>query len=108
MSFQVRLQPLAEVDLDEAYVWAARHAPDTAGRWVNRFREALQGLSENPRRFGFAPEHKKLKRELRQMLFGRRPNIFRAVYLIDGNIVQILRIRRASRRRLTRRELGGS
>jgi hypothetical protein len=53
-----------------------------------------------------APEHRKLKREVRQLLFGRKPNVFRAIFIIDGEIVRIARIRRAARRPLTRRELG--
>ena len=105
MKYMVRLQQLAETDLEEAYLWAAKHAPATAARWLARFHEALQTLAVNPQRCGFAPEHKKLNRELRQYLFGRKPNVFRSVFLTDGQIVRILRIRRASRRPLTRKEL---
>ncbi len=106
MAFEVRLQLLAENDLDEAYLWAAKSAPETAGLWLARFQAALLTLAEQPERCGFAPEHKKLKRELRQLLFGRKPNVFRAVFLIDGNVVRIVRIRRGSRRQLTQKELG--
>jgi plasmid stabilization system protein ParE len=106
MTHKVRLQPLAENDLEEAYLWAAKNAPETAGLWLARFQAALLTLSEQPERCGFAPEHKKLKRELRQLLFGRKPNVFRAVFLIDGEFVRIVRIRRGSRRQLTRKELG--
>jgi plasmid stabilization system protein ParE len=105
MTYKVRLQPLAENDLEEAYLWAAKSAPETAGLWLARFQAALLTLAELPQRCGLAPEHKKLKRELRQLLFGRKPNVFRAVFLMDGNIVQIIRIRRCSRRQLTREEL---
>jgi plasmid stabilization system protein ParE len=106
MTYKVRLQPLAENDLEDAYLWAAKSAPETAGLWLARFQAALLTLAEQPERSGFAPEHKKLKRELRQLLFGRKPNVFRAVFLIDGNVVRIIRIRRGSRRQLTRKELG--
>jgi plasmid stabilization system protein ParE len=105
MKYRVRLQPPAENDLEEAYRWAAKHAPETASRWLRRFHDALQALSENPQRCGLALEHKKLKRDLRELLFGRKPNVFRAVFLIDAEVVRILRIRRAARRALTRGEL---
>jgi plasmid stabilization system protein ParE len=105
MQYEVRLQPPAVDDLDEAYLWAAKHAPETAGRWLSRFQESLQTLAINPERCGFAPEHRKLKRELRQLLFGHRPNVFRAVFLIDGDVVRIVRIRRSLRRPLTKKEL---
>jgi plasmid stabilization system protein ParE len=106
MTYKVRLQPLAENDLEGAYLWAAKNAPETAGLWLARFQAALNTLAEHPERCGFAPEHKKLKRELRQLLFGRKPNVFRAVFLIDGEFVRIVRIRRGSRRQLTRKDLG--
>ena len=108
MKYEVRLQPPAVDDLEEAYLWAAKHAPDTAGRWLARFQDSLQTLANNPERCGFAPEHKKLKRALRQLLFGRRPNVFRAIFLIDGDVVRVVRIRRSSRRFLTKKELGES
>ena len=106
MFYRVELQPLAEGDLEEAYLWAAKRAPETASRWLTRFHEALGTLKENPQRCGFAPEHKKTKRELRQLLFGRKPNVFRAVFLVENQVVRVLRIRRASRKGLTRKELG--
>jgi plasmid stabilization system protein ParE len=106
MRYRVELLPLAERDLDEAYRWAARHAPQTAARWVVRFHEKLKTLEQHPRRCGYASEHRKLKKELRQILFGRRPNVFRAVFVIEADVVKILRIRRASRRALTKKELG--
>src|SRR5260221_10924411 len=106
MTYQVRLQAPAETDLEDAYLWVAKQAPETAGRWLYRFFEALQTLAENPQRCGLAPENTKLNKEIRQFLFGRKPNVFRAVFLIDGQIVRILRIRRAARRTLTRGELG--
>jgi len=107
MKYEVRLQPLAENDLEEAFLWAASNAPQTATRWLERFERALQSLAHDPQRCSVAPEHRKLKRDLRQLLFGRRPNVFRAVFLTDGNVVQVLRIRRAAPRNLTREELEG-
>jgi plasmid stabilization system protein ParE len=105
MKYEVRLQPLAEDDLENAYLWAAGQAPDTARRWPTRFQAALQSLAINPQRCGLAPEHKKLKRELRQFLFGRKPNVYRAVFVIDDQLVRIVRIRHAARRTMTKKEL---
>jgi plasmid stabilization system protein ParE len=106
MAYEVRLQPLAENDLDEAYLWAAKRAPDTAVIWLARFHAVLKTLAENPERCGFAPENKKLDKGLRQLLFGRKPNVFRAVFLVDHSAVRIIRIRRAARRSLKPGDLG--
>jgi plasmid stabilization system protein ParE len=106
MAYEVRLQPLAENDLEEAYLWAANRAPETAANWLARFHTVLKTLSEHPERCEFAPENKKLDKGLRQFLFGRKPNVFRAVFLIDRSVVRIIRIRRAARRGLKPGDLG--
>ena len=108
MKYRIRLQPAAVDDLEQAYLNAAKHAPRTAARWYNRFHEALQSLETNPDRCPKALEDHKSNRELYQYHFGKRPNVFRAIFTIEGNTVWILRIRRAVRRPLTRRELGES
>ena len=105
MKYRVVLQQLAIADLDEYYRWAARRAPETAALWLGRFQAELESLAANPERCSPAPENGKLSREIRQLLFGRRPNVYRAVFTIESDVVRVLRIRRAARRFLTKREL---
>jgi plasmid stabilization system protein ParE len=62
MIYEVRLQPLAENDLDEAYRWAANQAPATAGLWLARCHATLQTLAVRPERCGLAPENQRLNR----------------------------------------------
>ncbi len=76
----------------------------TAARWLDRFRAALRRLDTNPQRCPRAREHRKVPVELREILFGRRPNVYRVIFLIDGDTVRVLRIRRAQRRPLTRKQ----
>ncbi len=106
MKYDVRFQPAAAKDLDEAYLHAAKHAPQTAARWLNRFQNALQTLEQNPERCALAPENRWSHRELRQYLYGKRPHVYRAVYTIEAHTVWIIRIRRAARRLLSKTELG--
>ncbi len=105
MRYRVLLQRLAVQDLDEAAAWAAQHAPTTAGRWLERFHCALQTLDTNPQRCALAKENAKVDVELREFHFGRRPNVFRVIFTIDGDTVRILRIFRAQRRWLTRSQI---
>ena len=105
MKHQVLLQRLAVQDLDEAYSWAAQHAPTSATRWLERIRRALQTLDTNPQRCPLARENAKVEFELREFHVGKRPNVFRAIFTIDGDNVRVLRIRRAQRRWLTRRQI---
>lgn len=106
MTFRVVIQRLARRDLNEAYRRAARRAPQTAGRWLTRFQAGLSTLETNPERCPIAPESSKMPIALREYLFGKRPHVFRVVFVIDGDCVRILRIRRAHRRLLSRKELG--
>ncbi len=107
-TYRVRLQPAALEDLDQAYLYAAQSAPETAFKWFNRFFDTLQSLQKNPTRCMRAAEDRKSSRELRQLLYGKRPHVFRAIFTVDENasIVWILRIRRAQRRPLSQKELG--
>src|SRR5688572_29255394 len=105
MIFRVKIQQLALQDLDEAYIWAARNAPDTAARWLRRFQDSLQTLSENPQQYPLAAESRKTDVELRQFLFGKRPNVFRVLFVIEEDVVRILRILRAQRRFLTSKQI---
>ena len=47
----------------------------------------------------------KIDVELRELHFGKRGNVFRAIFTIDADTVRVLRIRRAGRRWLTRRQI---
>lgn len=72
---------------------------------MQRFHEKLKTLETNPERFPSAREDKKVDIELRELHFGKRPSVFRVIYTIDNNVVRVLRIRRAQRRWLSRREI---
>lgn len=98
MVYRVIIQARAYVELDKAYVFAAKRAPVTAARWLDRFTSALAKLSQLPESWPLAPESPK-------MLFGRRPHVFRVLFRVDGDLVRILRIRRGSRRLLPGKEL---
>jgi hypothetical protein len=58
-------------------------------------------LEADPNRFSQAAEAADLGIDLREMLHGRRPHVFRILYTIDGKIVNVHRIRHAAQDRLT-------
>ena len=103
--YRVVLHSQAQADLDEAYRNAARHAPQTASRWVDRFEQALTTLSRTPERCPLAAESRFTSEDVHEFHFGRRPNVFRVLFWIDGASVRILRIRRASRRSMRSGEI---
>ena len=103
--YRVIVQKLARADLREAYDWAAKRAPQTAARWLDRFEQALQTLERQPQSRPLARESKGADVEVREFLFGKRPYVFRSLFTIDGDRVRILRIRRAQRRPLSQSDL---
>jgi ParE toxin of type II toxin-antitoxin system, parDE len=105
VTYRVVVQRLAKEDLQAAYERAADRAPFTAARWLDRFQQSLQTLEQLPNRCPLAREHGKVDADVRELLFGKRPYVFRVVFAIDGDTVRVLRIRRAQRRPLTRSEL---
>jgi plasmid stabilization system protein ParE len=105
MKHEVVLLRLARLDLAEAYERARSLAPAAADRWLDRLRDRLRTLETDPARFPLAFEHRRVRLEVREMLFGRRPNVFRVVFLVHRKQVLVLRIRRGQRRWLTQGEI---
>ena len=66
--------------------------PVAAGRWLDAAIEAITALKTLPDRCHPAHESKELGVEIRQMLFGKRRGIYRAVFCVVGEEVQVLRV----------------
>jgi plasmid stabilization system protein ParE len=105
MKCKLIIQPPAMADLDEAYRWIAERAPENAARWFNRFLEALSTLEQSPNRCGIAPESEQIGQEIRQLLYGRRGGVYRALFVIEKNEVHLLHIRHTARNTMTSKEL---
>jgi plasmid stabilization system protein ParE len=105
MKYRVAILPRARLDLDDAYRWAAQRAPETALRWAQRFAVKLQELGRNPFECAVARESHRAGREIREMHFGKRQNVYRALYVIVGEELQVFRVIRAQRKYLTRRQI---
>lgn len=96
MTYRVVVTGNAKENLREYYLHAAEKAPLQAALWLNRFEEALASLAANPERCAVAPEDAFVDPQIRQLLFGKRPSVFRALFTIVGDEVQILHVRRAA------------
>jgi plasmid stabilization system protein ParE len=105
MTHRVVVTAAAKQDLRSAYQWAAERVPETAGKWLVRFEAELASLSHFPERCPLAHENGLVEAEIRELLFGRRQGVYRALFTIVGSEVQILHIRRAARDWATTDEL---
>lgn len=105
MTFRIELGLEAKRDLWGYYQFASQHSIPDAIRWMERFEAALSTLGERPERCSLSRESRRMQVELRDFLFGKRPNVYRVVFVIDGDAVRVLRIFRSQRGSLSSDEI---
>jgi plasmid stabilization system protein ParE len=95
MAYRVELTDRAKRDLGDLYVHIDAAESAAAARWFNGLEDAICGLEALPRRCPIAPEATHTRRQLRQLLYGNKPNVYRAIYEIveRKKTVYILTIR---------------
>jgi toxin ParE1/3/4 len=99
MTYRVDLTRRASRDLEYLYQYIHAESSPAAARWYNGLERAIQTLEQFPGRCAIASEGAKLKRPLRQLLFGRKPHVYRVLYEIGESqgVVHVLTIRHAAR-----------
>jgi plasmid stabilization system protein ParE len=95
MAFEIKLSDEAKKNLDTITHWLLhdRQAGENALRWLQGLREKIDTLSEMPTRCARARESKSMPFEMRQLLYGRKPYVYRVLFTIEGNTVLILFVR---------------
>jgi plasmid stabilization system protein ParE len=101
MTHKVLLTPRAAGDAEAVYRWIARDAPDTAIDWYNGLLDAFDSLNSLPNRCPLAREAPSLRRDVRQLLYGK----YRILFVIEGKLVRILHVRHGARRDVRRADL---
>ena len=107
MSYQVRVLARARQDLDEIVGYIAERSPEGAARRVARYEEALTRLENNPFVAPIASESDELGEEVRHIMFRTRAGrTYRALFIIVGDEVRVLRVRGPGQRPLKPDDLG--
>jgi plasmid stabilization system protein ParE len=103
MAYQVSTSPRAERDFANLYKAIHAEESDAALNWYRTLKEAVLSLAELPYRCPVTPE----KDQLRHLLYGRRPDVYRVIYRImeRQKRVEVLHIRHGARRRFTASDL---
>ena len=101
MPYLVEFATRAIVDLEVLYIEKNASESRGAARWYNRLEQAVYALASHPLRCPLAPEAKKMKRTVRQLLYGDKPHIYRVIYEVDEErrAVRVLMIRHGARQR---------
>jgi len=99
MDYDVVLADSAKADADSIYRKVVEAAPIRGPEWFEELLDSLRSLKNLPYRRPLAREARRAKREIRNLLFGRR-HIYRILFAIDEkrNTVWILHIRHGARR----------
>ncbi len=101
MAFRVETTAEAEREGAAILEWLlSQHAGETGIRWFLALDEAIAGLANFPERCPLAPENARFPIEVRQLLYGQKPHVYRVLFTIENETVYILHIRHGRRRSL--------
>ena len=97
MTYRVLIEPTAERGIRAAVRWFHEHRPPTAAaKWYNGLIKKVGTLKSHPLRGPIAAENEKFPEEIRELLYGRRGNVFRIIYAIRGDEVHVLYLHHAA------------
>jgi plasmid stabilization system protein ParE len=103
---RVKVWPKAEADVRRITARISDTvSPYSAAQWHERLRAKIARLAEDARIWPEADEAALVGRDLRMMLFDRRRHVYRILFTIDGDTVNVLRIRHAAQDALTQDDL---
>jgi toxin ParE1/3/4 len=102
MAYHIEFAERAARDLEALYVEKDAAESQAASRWYNGLEEAVSALAAYPHRCPAAPEARKLRRELRHLLYGKKPHVYRVIYEVAERrqTVWVLTVRHGARRKL--------
>jgi plasmid stabilization system protein ParE len=102
MAFRVEVTDEAQRDADEILDWLiAEQAGQTGMRWFQGLEKAIASLAGFPARCPLAPENTAFPFEVRHLLYGQRPHVYRVLFTIEADSVVILHIWHGRRRPAT-------
>jgi plasmid stabilization system protein ParE len=101
MTFRVETTPAAERDADVILEWLlSEGAGETGWRWFAALQDAIASLVEFPARCPLAPENSAFPFEVRHLLYGRKPHVYRILFTVQDQTVYVLHIRHGRRQPL--------
>lgn len=87
--FSVIIQPTAEDDLENAYLYIAQESPKNALNWFSQMQSEIRSLETLPFRCPLAPENNVFDQEIRQLIVGK----YRVLFTVQSPYVHILHVR---------------
>jgi plasmid stabilization system protein ParE len=93
MTFRVETTEQAERDTLNILDWLISEQAGQAGlRWFEGLEHAIASLAQMPMRCSVVPEQNLFPFEVRHLLYGRKPHIYRVVFTIENQTVYVLHV----------------
>lgn len=99
MKYRVTITIPAKRDIAFIIEWIAEFDERVAREWYRRIQEAIQSLEQFPERCRLAPEDELVGPDIRQLLHGKHPHIYRILFTIGAKKVHVLHVRYGARER---------
>lgn len=101
MKYRIEISSVAEAEADSAFLRLSQAtSPTKASQWYLGLLQAIESLSQMPKRCPLARENEYFSQEIRQLIYGRGRNSYRVLFTIlegqDLSTIRILHIRHAS------------
>jgi mRNA-degrading endonuclease RelE of RelBE toxin-antitoxin system len=99
MEYHVELASRARKDLEDLFLEKQVESSGAAALCHGGLQRAVLSLEQHPFRCQLAPEATAWKRDLRQLLYGKKPYVYRILFEIDSAraVVKVLHIRHGAR-----------
>jgi plasmid stabilization system protein ParE len=98
VTYRVVFTARARADVVEQFRYLFDRSPAAAARWYAGIEKAVARLGTLPERHPIAQdETEQLGVTLHQMLYGRRPGVFRILFSIEGDTVTLHYVRHSAR-----------
>jgi plasmid stabilization system protein ParE len=96
MTYRVTILRRAWQDVQAIETYIAARSKQGAKSWVKGFDNAIASLKKNPLQEPLAPENDEFAEEIRNIMFRtRKGRTYRAIFLVRGDEVRVLRIQGA-------------
>ncbi|OKH14886.1 plasmid stabilization protein [Fischerella major NIES-592] len=105
MEYRIEISSVAEAEANSAFLRLSQIiSPSRASQWYAGLLQAIESLSQMPKRCPLARENEYFSQEIRQLLYGRGRNLYRILFTIlereEVATIRILHIRHASQQTL--------
>ncbi|WP_257999496.1 type II toxin-antitoxin system RelE/ParE family toxin [Fischerella thermalis] len=83
MEYRIEISSVAEAEADSAFLRLSQMvSPTKASQWYAGLLQAIESLSQMPKRCPLARENEYFSQEIRQLLYGRGRNLYRILFTI--------------------------